>query len=194
MGTLHNHNLPITDKNQLLGWLTQTLPQYTYGTRGPSVIMGAGSVTGLAVVPKGPGKIRTVWGMPNVGLQIMINLSFLAGLLPGVILILIIWSSVKGKVKSMEAEFAQALASGGAGAMPPGPLPPGPPPVGPPPGPPGPPPPGPAPLGPGSAVMVTASDGNEYPGTIAQAAQGQYLCSFPNGDQNWYPANAVRPA
>ena len=154
-------------------------------------MMGAGSVTGLAVVTNGQGKIKTVWGMPNVGIQIIMTLSFFAGILPGLIIFLIVWSSVKGKVKSMEAELAQALAGGGAGAMPPGPLPPGPPPLGPPPGPP---PPGPAPLGPGSAVMVTASDGNEYPGTIAQEAQGQYLCSFPNGDQNWCPANMVRPA
>ena len=48
-------------------------------------------------------------------------------------------------------------------------------------------------LAPGTAVMVLAGDGLEYQGTVSQAANGQYLCTFSNGSQNWYPMQSVRP-
>lgn len=203
MGQLHQHNLPINDKHSLLQWLQATMPQYSPKIRGVGVIMGSGSTTGLMVVPKGPGKIKTLWGMPSMGTQIFINLTFLLGILTGVILILIVWGSVKGNVKAMEQQVANALAGGqpmhpGQQPMHPGqqPMHPGqqahqagPPPQGF-----APPQAGPAQLGPGSSVMVTASDGNAYQGTVVQAAQGQFLCSFSNGTQEWYPATSVRPA
>ncbi len=62
-------------------------------------------------------------------------------------------------------------------------------------GPPAGPPPGVAPVfPPGAAVLVTWSDGNRYPATVAQVAQGQYLCAFPNGQQQWVPATHVASA
>ncbi len=43
----------------------------------------------------------------------------------------------------------------------------------------------------GSPVLVQWSDGNHYPGTITQVAQGQYQCAFPDGRQVWIPAGYV---
>ncbi|MBX3125758.1 MAG: hypothetical protein KF718_03545 [Polyangiaceae bacterium] len=62
------------------------------------------------------------------------------------------------------------------------------------PAPPAGPPPGVAALGPGSPVLVTWSDGNRYPATIVNEAQGQYLCAFPNGQQQWVAAPYVAAA
>lgn len=61
---------------------------------------------------------------------------------------------------------------------------PGAPPAGPPPGSP---PPGAAGavLAPGTPVLVAWSDGNRYPATVVQVAQGQVLCAFPDGQQQW---------
>jgi hypothetical protein len=38
---------------------------------------------------------------------------------------------------------------------------------------------------PGTMVLVHWSDGNRYPGTVLQAAGGQVLIAFPNGQQQW---------
>jgi hypothetical protein len=48
----------------------------------------------------------------------------------------------------------------------------------------GPPPAG-GPIAPGTEVLVLWSDNNRYPGTVAQAAPGQYLVAFPDGRQVW---------
>ncbi|TKD09240.1 hypothetical protein [Polyangium fumosum] len=37
----------------------------------------------------------------------------------------------------------------------------------------------------GSAVLVAWSDGNKYPGTVAQISQGQYFVTMSNGEQYW---------
>jgi hypothetical protein len=39
----------------------------------------------------------------------------------------------------------------------------------------------------GSRVLVQWSDGNRYPGTVMQHAQGQYQIAFPDGRQVWVP-------
>jgi hypothetical protein len=49
-------------------------------------------------------------------------------------------------------------------------------------------------IGPGSVVLVAWADGNRYPATVVQAAQGQYLCAFQNGQQHWIPAMYVAPS
>jgi hypothetical protein len=43
----------------------------------------------------------------------------------------------------------------------------------------------------GSRVVVTWSDGNRYPGTVMQVAQGQYLVQMGDGQQHWIPAAYV---
>ncbi len=40
---------------------------------------------------------------------------------------------------------------------------------------------------PGSRVMVSAPDGNRYPATVTQAAQGKYECTMPDGKSYWIP-------
>jgi hypothetical protein len=49
-------------------------------------------------------------------------------------------------------------------------------------------------LGPGSRVLVAWSDGHRYPATVVQAGNGQYLCSFPDGQQHWIGAAHLAPA
>lgn len=39
----------------------------------------------------------------------------------------------------------------------------------------------------GTHVMVQWTDGQKYPGTVAQVAQGQYLVTMGNGQQHWVP-------
>lgn len=46
-------------------------------------------------------------------------------------------------------------------------------------------------IGPGMTVMVAWSDGNRYPGSVVQVANGQVLVAFGNGQQMWIPQNAV---
>lgn len=46
----------------------------------------------------------------------------------------------------------------------------------------------------GSQVAVTWSDGNKYPGTVMQAAPGQFLVQFQNGSQQWVAEGYVSKA
>jgi len=46
----------------------------------------------------------------------------------------------------------------------------------------------------GSRVMVQWSDGQRYPGTVAQVGQGQYFVTMQNGQQLWVPTNYVTSA
>jgi hypothetical protein len=52
---------------------------------------------------------------------------------------------------------------------------------------------GPQSFQPGQPVTVAAQDGNHYPATVMQAANGQYLCQMPNGQPYWFPAQVVNP-
>lgn len=49
-------------------------------------------------------------------------------------------------------------------------------------------------LGPsvGQRVLVAWSDGNKYPGTVAQVGKGQYLITMPNGSQHWVAEAYIR--
>jgi hypothetical protein len=44
---------------------------------------------------------------------------------------------------------------------------------------------------PGTRVLVVAQDGNRYPATVAQEAQGQYLCTMQDGQSYWFPMQNV---
>jgi hypothetical protein len=46
----------------------------------------------------------------------------------------------------------------------------------------------------GSRVLVAWSDGNRYPGTVAQLAQGHYLVTMGDGQQHWVPEAYVSMA
>ena len=46
----------------------------------------------------------------------------------------------------------------------------------------------------GPRVLVTWTDGNRYPGTVAQVAQGQYLITRGDGQQHWIGAGYVTVA
>ncbi|HET7503322.1 MAG TPA: hypothetical protein VFK02_20015 [Kofleriaceae bacterium] len=49
-------------------------------------------------------------------------------------------------------------------------------------------------LPPGARVIIIAQDGNRYAGTVMQRQNDQYLCTMPNGQAYWFPAQAVSPA
>lgn len=82
---------------------------------------------------------------------------------------------------------AAAAAPGAPAAAAAAPVAPAGPPQGPPPG-------APAPPAPGTPVFVTWSDGNRYGGTVMQAAPGQVLVAFPNGQQQWIALGYVAAA
>lgn len=46
----------------------------------------------------------------------------------------------------------------------------------------------------GARVLVAWSDGNRYPGTVAQVGPGQYLVTMGDGRQHWIPEAYVKPA
>lgn len=54
------------------------------------------------------------------------------------------------------------------------------------------PPQGPQGFAPGMRVTVVTGPGQAHPGTIVQAANGQYLCQMPDGQSYWYPAQSVQ--
>lgn len=45
----------------------------------------------------------------------------------------------------------------------------------------------------GARVIVHWSDGNKYPGTVAQVGKGQYLVTMGDGAQHWIPEGFVKP-
>jgi hypothetical protein len=47
---------------------------------------------------------------------------------------------------------------------------------------------------PGTPVLIAWSDGNRYPATVVQETQGQYLCAFPDGRQQWVAGSYVARA
>lgn len=46
----------------------------------------------------------------------------------------------------------------------------------------------------GARVVVHWSDGNKYPGTVAQVGKAQYLVTMADGAQHWIPEAFVKPA
>jgi hypothetical protein len=47
---------------------------------------------------------------------------------------------------------------------------------------------------PGSRVTVTWSNGQRYPGTVAQVSGSQCLVAFPDGQHHWVDMQYVAPA
>jgi hypothetical protein len=103
---------PIHDKNQLKAWLEQRLPGHKILIRGPVVIVGTGAATGVLLKPSGPGQVKMPWAFPNIGVQMLVTLSILAGILPGLLVFLSVWLSVKGGVDQLRANLTQVLQSG----------------------------------------------------------------------------------
>ncbi|APR85669.1 Hypothetical protein A7982_11018 [Minicystis rosea] len=75
-------------------------------------IVGDGLATGVMLKPAGPGLLKTGWAFPSAVTQILVLLTILAGLLPGLTLFLIVWLSTKGGVARLEQEIATVLAGG----------------------------------------------------------------------------------
>ena len=45
----------------------------------------------------------------------------------------------------------------------------------------------------GARVVVFAPDGNRYPAIVVDVQQGSCLCTMPNGQNHWFPANLIAP-
>ena len=100
---------PINNPQQLMEWLRQQLPQYSYTTRARFVVVGSGVSTGVLIRPSGQNQAKLVWAFPSMGVQMLLTLSIFAGLLPGLLLFLIVWLSVKGGVDRIRSDIAAAL-------------------------------------------------------------------------------------
>jgi len=49
-------------------------------------------------------------------------------------------------------------------------------------------------MAPGQGCLVQWNDGNRYPGHVREAKEGKLLVAFPNGREEWIPAEHVSPA
>ena len=97
---------------QLAAMLRQAFPRYTVSVRGGIPIVGDGLATGVMLKPDGAGALKTAWAFPSMVAQLLLTLTILAGLLPGLLLFLIVWLVTKGGVARLEQEVATVLAGG----------------------------------------------------------------------------------
>jgi hypothetical protein len=108
---------PLNNPQQLLPWLQPQLPQYQCFVRQRWVVVGKGSATGVLIRPTGNGA-KLVWAFPSMAVQMLLTLSIIfTGILPGLILFLIVWLSVKSGVAEIRQNLAAVL-SGQAPAQP----------------------------------------------------------------------------
>ena len=98
--------------DQLAQMLRQSFPRYTVTIRGGVPIVGDGLATGVMIKPAGPGILETGWAFPSAITQVLVMLTILAGLLPGLTLLLIVWLVTKGGVARLEQEIATVLSGG----------------------------------------------------------------------------------
>jgi len=104
---------PIESPEQLRAHLAAALPQYSVTSRGGVPIVGMGSVTGVIVKPVGPKTVKLIWGYPSMVAQVLLMLGTVAtGILPGLIVIGIMWLVIKGDVARIDQDIATALTSG----------------------------------------------------------------------------------
>jgi hypothetical protein len=109
---------PLNNPQQLMQWLQPQLPQYKCQVRQRWVVVGKGSATGVLIRPSGANGAKLVWAFPSMGAQILVNLSIIfTGILPGLIIFLIVWLSVKSGVAEIRQTLATLL-SGQAQAQP----------------------------------------------------------------------------
>jgi hypothetical protein len=107
----------------LAAHLRRAFPRYTVTMRGGAPILGDGLATGVMLKPAGPGQVEAVWAFPSVIAQLLVTLTILAGLLPGLVLFLVVWLVTRGGVARLQQEIATVLAGGSspqAGLPPPG--------------------------------------------------------------------------
>jgi hypothetical protein len=76
-------------------------------------VVGDGAATGVLVKLTGNGQAKLLWAFPSMGAQIVLNLSIvLTGILPGLLIFLFVWLSVKGGVERLKNEVSAALSGG----------------------------------------------------------------------------------
>jgi hypothetical protein len=109
---------PLNNPQQLLQWLQPQVPQYQCIVRHRWVVVGKGSATGVLIRPTGANGAKLVWAFPSMGVQLLVTLSIVfTGILPGLVLFLIVWLSVKGGVEEIRKTLAPIL-SGQAAQQP----------------------------------------------------------------------------
>jgi hypothetical protein len=104
---------PLTNAQEVLGFLQAQLPQYKCFVRQNFVVVGNGSATGVIIKPGGGNNATLAWAFPSMGVQLLVTLSIFAGLLPGLILFGIVWLSVKGGVDEIRKNIAGVLSGQG---------------------------------------------------------------------------------
>ena len=111
MATTAQSLVPLTDSKALAGFLGSKFPNYKISPRGGKVVViGTGAATGIGVIIRGPNEVKINWQFPNMGVQMVLMLAIIfTGLLPGLILFLVVWLSVKNGVNQIEQEVIAAL-------------------------------------------------------------------------------------
>lgn len=103
---------PTASAQELQAFFRSTLPQHEHFSRGGYAVVGAGLVTGVVVKQAGPHAVELGWEIPNIGVKLLMVLSIIAGILPGLLLWGIVWMVISGDVERLKQEIAQALTSG----------------------------------------------------------------------------------
>jgi hypothetical protein len=102
----------LSSPEALAATLRAAFPRYTVTMRAGVPLVGDGLATGVFVKVDGPGYVKTIWAFPSVVTQLLVTLSILAGILPGLALVLVVWLATSGDVARMEKEIAAVLAGG----------------------------------------------------------------------------------
>jgi hypothetical protein len=111
-------SFPLTNAQQVLGYVQQQLPNYKCFVRQNFVVVGNGSATGVLIRPEGANGAKLIWAFPSMGVQLLLTLSIvLSGILPGLILFGIVWLSVKSGVEQIRKDVAGVLSGQGGQAQ-----------------------------------------------------------------------------
>jgi hypothetical protein len=153
------------------------LPNYAYTFRGrKAVVVGAGLVTGVQVTLRKDQSVALIWQIPNMLVYVaLVLVIIMTGFVPGLLLILLMWLVIREDVEKIKLEIADVIGVGGSGGV----VVAGPPNWG--------------SVAQGSPVQVQGSDGQGHSAGFVRWQEGHVLCSFPNGQQEWYPEALVSP-
>jgi len=102
----------LASNEALTAALRAAFPRYTVTQRAGVPLVGDGLATGVFVKVDGPGFVKTLWAFPSVVTQLLVTLSILGGILPGLTLVLLVWLATRADVARMEREIATVLAGG----------------------------------------------------------------------------------
>ena len=97
-------------------WLSRALPQYSYSAQ---LVVGSGIATGVRVFSQTPGIVTLRWAIPSRTVRILLTLAVIStAIVPGLVMLSILWLSVARDVERMKGEIATVLARGESAQVP----------------------------------------------------------------------------